>query len=113
MAMGSTNWDDHNRQLVLEGRNILERTGESLHRSHQIALETEAVGTEVISDLNDQRETLLRAKGRLTNADEQLDSTRGILRRMKRQVLYNKLILVAIIILEAFILGAVCYIKFK
>ncbi|KAI4467668.1 snare region anchored in the vesicle membrane c-terminus [Holotrichia oblita] len=68
-------WEDNNRQVVFEGRAILERTGESIARSHQIAVETENVGTEVISELSSQRETLLRAKNRLTNADEQLDNT--------------------------------------
>lgn len=106
------NWDSRNRQLVLEGRAVLERTGESIARSTQIAVETENIGTEVISDLSDQRETLLRAKSRLTNADEQLDSAKNIIRRMKRNVLYNKLILVLIIILEAGILGVVSYLKF-
>lgn len=104
--------DSRNRQLILEGRAVLERTGESIARSTQIAVETENIGTEVISELSDQRETLLRAKNRLTNTDEQLDNVKHILRRMKRNVLYNKLILILIIILEAGILGIVSYMKF-
>lgn len=106
-------WQSRNRQTVVEGRAVLERTGESIARSNQIAIETENIGTEVISDLNEQRETLLRAKGRLTNADQQLDSSRNLIRKMSREVLYNKLILVLIIILEILILLAVAYLKFK
>lgn len=45
------NWRDageeHNRRLVLEGRQVLERTSASLARSNQIAIETENIGTEV------------------------------------------------------------------
>lgn len=106
------NLDSRNRQLVLEGRSVLERTGESIARSTQIAVETETIGTEVISELSDQRETLLRTKNRLTNTDEQLDNVKLILRRMKRNVLYNKLILILIIVLEAGILSTVSYLKF-
>lgn len=112
MYSNNEDWDGRNRQLVLDGRAVLERTGESIARSTQVAIETENIGTEVISELNDQRETLLRAKNRLTNTDEQLDRTRSILRKMKNNVLYNKLILIMIIILEAAILGTVSYLKF-
>ncbi|XP_018322923.1 vesicle transport through interaction with t-SNAREs homolog 1B [Agrilus planipennis] len=105
--------ESRNRKTVLEGREILERTGQSLARSEHVAIETENIGTQVVSDLSEQRETLLRAKSRLTNADEQLDSTRNILRRMGRNVLYNKLILILIIILEILILASLSYLKFK
>ncbi|KAF2881178.1 hypothetical protein ILUMI_25003 [Ignelater luminosus] len=105
-------WESRNRQVALEGRAVLERTGESIARSNQIAIETETVGTEVLSELGDQRETLLRAKNRLTNADEQLDNSKNILRQMGRNVLYNKLILILIIVLEIAILGTVSYLKF-
>lgn len=46
------NWDDHNRRIVLEGRQVLERTTASLARSNQIAIETEQVGTEVNTHIN-------------------------------------------------------------
>lgn len=106
-------WDEHNRQLVLDGRAALERTAQSISRSNQVAAETETIGTEVISELSAQRETLLRTKGRLTNADEQLDTTRNLLRKMTRNVLYNKLILVLIIILELCILITLTFLRFR
>ncbi|XP_017776799.1 PREDICTED: vesicle transport through interaction with t-SNAREs homolog 1B [Nicrophorus vespilloides] len=112
MYSGHDNWDEDNRQTLLEGKRILERTGESLARSNQIAIETETIGTEVVTELGSQRETLLRAKDRLTNADDQLDNTRRILKKMGRNVIYNKLVLVMIILLELGILIAVSYMKF-
>jgi len=105
-------WESHNRQVVLEGRAVLERTGESIARSNQIAIETETIGTEVISELNEQRETLLRTKSRLENADEQLDSAKSILKRMGRNAVYNKLILILIISIEIAILISLSYLKF-
>ena len=104
--------DAHNRQIVAEGTSVLERTGESLARSHQVAVETEDIGTEVISNLSEQREALLRSQNRLTDMDRHLDHSKSILRRMGRNVVYNKAILVLIIISEVGILCAVCYLKF-
>ncbi|KAB0805507.1 hypothetical protein PPYR_02477 [Photinus pyralis] len=108
----NTDWNAQNRQTVLQGKAILERTGDSIARSEQIAIETETIGTEVLSELDGQRETLLRAKNRLTSGDEQLASSRRILRQISRGVLYNKLILIVIIILEVVIAGAITYVRF-
>ncbi|XP_008195305.1 vesicle transport through interaction with t-SNAREs homolog 1B [Tribolium castaneum] len=105
-------WGAHNRQVVLEGRATLERTGESLARSNQIAIETEQIGNEVVSELNEQRETLLRTRGRLENANEQLDTAKSVLKQMGRNAIYNKLILILIIIIEIAILVSLTYLKF-
>lgn len=104
-------WEDHNRRTVLEGRQILERTSASLARSNQVAIETENVGTEVISELGEQRESLLRSQRRLENASDDLNKTNAILRAMKRNVFYNKLTLILIIILEVFVLGGLLFVK--
>lgn len=105
-------WDSRNRQTVLEGRAILERTGESIARSNQIAIETENIGNEVITELGEQREALLRTRDRLENADEQLDSAQAMLRKMGRNVIYNKVILILIILIEIAILISLTYLKF-
>lgn len=114
MMPGSSNydWDGATRQSLLEGHQALASSAQSIVRSQQIAIETEQIGTEVISDLNDQRETLLRTKSRLTTADDELARSKNILRRMSRNVVYNKLILIGIILLEVGILGILIYIKF-
>nr|CAH7737182.1 unnamed protein product [Callosobruchus chinensis] len=104
--------EEGNRQLILEGSRILERTGESIARSEQIAVETENVGNEVISELGQQRESLLRTRDRLENANTQLDYTKSVLRKMGRNVLYNKLILIMIIVIEVLILISLSYLKF-
>ncbi|XP_053698418.1 uncharacterized protein LOC128745382 [Sabethes cyaneus] len=110
--MSDYDWDSHNRRQVLEGRQILERTSASLARSNQIAIETEHTGHEVISELEVQRESLLRSQHRLENANDGLSKSRAILRTMQRNVLYNKVILILIIVLEAFILAGLLFLKF-
>ncbi|XP_076268909.1 vesicle transport through interaction with t-SNAREs 1b [Rhynchophorus ferrugineus] len=108
----SHDWEAHNRQVVLEGTQILERTGQSLARSNQIAIETEQIGQEVISELGQQRESLLRTRDRLDDANTNLDNTKAILKRMGRNVIYNKVILISIILLEVLILILLVYNKF-
>ncbi|CAG9860090.1 unnamed protein product [Phyllotreta striolata] len=105
-------YEQRNRQLLFQGTQVLERTGQSLARSTQIAVETETIGHEVISELGEQREALLRTRGRLEDANEQLSSAKNILKSMSRNVFYNKLILILIIIIEILILACLCYLKF-
>lgn len=112
MGEDTYDWNDHNRRTVLEGRQILERTSASLARSNQIAIETENVGTEVISELGEQREALLRSQRRLENANDGLTKSNYILRAMQRNVIYNKLILILIIIVEVFSLIGILFLKF-
>ncbi|KAH1000800.1 hypothetical protein HUJ04_013088 [Dendroctonus ponderosae] len=84
-------WDSHNRQVVVEGTQALERTGDSLARSHQIAVETETIGTEVVSELGEQREALLRTRSRLEDANSQLDNAKSVLIKMAPLASVNRL----------------------
>lgn len=75
----------------------------------QIAIDTENTGVEILSELDSQREALLRTSDRLENADTGLRDANKITKLMSRAVLYNKLVLVLIIGLELFILiGLIC-----
>ncbi|CAL4068481.1 unnamed protein product, partial [Meganyctiphanes norvegica] len=105
-------FDSRVRQQVLQGTAILDRTGDSIRRSHAIAIETEHVGTEVLGELGTQRETLERTRGRLMDTDAEISRSRRILSSMSRNVLYNKILLVIIIILEFGILAGLVYWKF-
>lgn len=80
--------------------------------SLKIAIETENTGTEILTELDFQREALLRATDRLENANDGLFESNKILKMMKRNVFYNKLILVVIITLELLILVSMIYLKF-
>lgn len=100
MSDSGYDWQDHNRRLVQEGRQVLERTSASLARSNQVAIETENIGTEVISELDEQRESLLRSQRRLDDANADLSKSSALLRAMKRSFFYNKITLILIIVLE-------------
>ncbi|XP_043471507.1 vesicle transport through interaction with t-SNAREs homolog 1B [Leptopilina heterotoma] len=106
------NWEAEHRQTLLQSRSALERSNQSVIRSQVIARESEQIGTEVITELGEQRESLLRAKERLSQTDQGLDKTQKIMRTMKRRILTNKFVLIVIIVLEIAILGFIIYIRF-
>lgn len=78
----------------------------------QIAIETEQTGTEILSELDSQREALLRTSDRLDNVNDGLRESGKITRLMMRAVLYNKLVLFLIIAFEVLILLGLLYYKF-
>lgn len=113
MVDSGYDWQDHSRRTVVEGRQILERTSASLARTNQVAIETENIGTEVISELDEQRESLLRTQRRLDGANADLSKSSAILRAMKRNFFYNKLALIMIIVLELVCLVGLIILKVK
>ncbi|XP_077258030.1 vesicle transport through interaction with t-SNAREs 1b [Temnothorax americanus] len=105
-------WETEHRRILLDGNAALERSARSVARSRAVAAESEQIGTEVISELGEQRDRLLRAKRRLSQTDEELNKTRKILNVMRLKVLTNKIVLILIILLELVILGIIVYMKF-
>jgi len=103
---------DQHRQQVLAGTQILDRTGESLFRAQQVALETDAVGGEIINDLGTQREALERTRTRLIESDLELGRARRVVKKMYLNVFSNKIILIVIILIEICILCGVIYWKY-
>ncbi|XP_028994706.1 vesicle transport through interaction with t-SNAREs homolog 1B [Betta splendens] len=100
------------RALLLQGTESLNNASQSIERSQRIAAETEHIGTDIISELGEQREQLDRTRNRLVNTGENLSRSRKILRAMSRRLMTNKLLLAVIILMELAILGAVIYLKF-
>ncbi|XP_020812974.1 vesicle transport through interaction with t-SNAREs homolog 1B [Drosophila serrata] len=105
-------YDSRQAQLSASMNDVLQRTTESIQRSNQIAIETENMGVEVLGELGEQRESLLRTTRRLEDADQDLSKSRAIIRKLSREVLYNKIILILIIILEVGILIGLLVLKF-
>ena len=121
---------DQYRQQVLAGTQILDRTGDSLYRAQQVAMETDAVGKlnsyyekfclfpclclggEIINDLGTQREALERTRTRLIESDLELGRARRVVKKMYLNVFSNKIILIVIILIEIGILAGVLYWKY-
>lgn len=54
------------RQRLLDNSERLERTGNHLSNAYRIAVETEEIGSAVLRDLENQRETLSRTRSRVS-----------------------------------------------
>jgi len=106
-------WNEFSPNETLNrGISILERTNQSVMRAEMVSRESEAIGQEVISELGEQRESLVRTRDRLDGTNEDLRRTRVILRSINRRLLTNKCMLIFIIILEILILLGVVYFRF-
>ncbi|XP_064552964.1 vesicle transport through interaction with t-SNAREs homolog 1B [Drosophila montana] len=112
LPSGSIDYEHRHQQVVANTYDVLQRTTESIQRSNQVAIETENIGTGVLGELGEQRESLLRTTRRLEDADQELSKSRIIIRKLSREVLYNKIVLILIIILEVAILIGLLVLKF-
>uniref|UniRef100_A0A0K2TPM6 Vesicle transport through interaction with tSNAREs 1B [Heterocephalus glaber] n=1 Tax=Lepeophtheirus salmonis TaxID=72036 RepID=A0A0K2TPM6_LEPSM len=104
--------DDPIRRQILMGAASLDRTTQMVLSSTQVALETEAVGEEIINDLGSQRETLQRTRTRLAETEADLSRSRRILRRIYLGVIQNKICLIFLIIIQIVIIIFILYWKF-
>lgn len=65
-------WDNNvtedQRKRLLDASERIERSGRTLQNGYRMALETEEIGSQVLKDLHDQRETIQRGRGRVSYA---------------------------------------------
>ncbi|XP_039441727.1 vesicle transport through interaction with t-SNAREs homolog 1A [Culex pipiens pallens] len=87
--------EDQKRRL-LDNSERLERTGNHLKDSYRVVLETEQIGTQVLQDLSDQRETIQRARGRLRETDAELGRSSRLLNSMMMRALRDKIVLISV-----------------
>lgn len=63
-------WDNNvtedQRKRLLDASERIERSGRTLQNGYRMALETEEIGSQVLKELHDQRETIQRSRGRVS-----------------------------------------------
>ncbi|SAM02900.1 hypothetical protein [Absidia glauca] len=92
------------RQRLLNGTDRLGESSRRLQDSHRLALETENIGVNILHTLKGQRETLLRTRDTLGEADSYIDKSSRTLKVMARRMATNKIIIgVIILVLVALI----------
>jgi len=84
--------NDPERRKVLQIHSSLINAGESLARSTQIAIETEQIGTNVLTELAGQGEQLRRTNERLDDTNVALSKSRKLLNKLANGIFYNKVI---------------------
>lgn len=99
-------------EVLEENRKVLLRTNDRLTSIKSIAVETEEIGSAIVQELGEQRHTLNGTRNRLEDIDSTRQSSHRYISAINRHVIQDKLMLVFIIIIEAFTLAGLVYIKY-
>lgn len=99
-------------EVLEENRKVLLRTNDRLSGIKSIAIETEDIGTAIVQELGDQRETLTGTRDRLLDIDNTRQSSHRYVSAINRNVFHDKMMLIFIIILEVFTLVGLIYLKY-
>lgn len=60
------NVTEDQRKRLLDASERIERSGRTLQNGYRMALETEEIGSQVLKELHEQRETIQRSRGRVS-----------------------------------------------
>ncbi|KAJ1341141.1 hypothetical protein BSLG_004264 [Batrachochytrium salamandrivorans] len=101
------------RGRLLQGTERLQNSSRRLEDARRIALETEQIGINTLSDLSSQREQIIRTQGMLGTADSWVAKSQGVLKTMQRRLSQNKLLTGGIIVLLVFLILAIIIAKFS
>lgn len=110
-------WDngisEDQRKRLLDASERIDRTGRTLQNGYRMVLETEEIGTQVLKDLHDQRETIQRSRGRLRDTDAELGRGSRLLSGMIFRAFQQRLILATVTLVLIFVGCFVIYYSFK
>lgn len=98
-------YGEEQKQRLLENAERIEGAGNRLQQGYRVILETEALGTQVLNDLYQQRETIQGARGRLRETNADLGRASRTLNAMIFRIWREKFILYGVIV--CFVLAVV------
>lgn len=84
------------KHLLSKVTSKLEESSERLLASRRNIAQTETLGASILEDLQNQRATIMRARGNLGGVDEGLEQSSNILTSMNRRALVNRLVIYAV-----------------
>jgi vesicle transport through interaction with t-SNAREs protein 1 len=103
------------RTHLLDSTARLEKTSDRLNEGYRITQETEEIGLEIMDNLQRDRETIDRMRGRLRDTDSDLSRGSRILRRISRRIIQHKIFFIVgtlvLIIIIALLITTVVLIK--
>ncbi|KAF5396878.1 Vesicle transport through interaction with t-SNAREs 1 [Paragonimus heterotremus] len=91
-------YDSDMRARLLDNTERVARSTGRLEDGLRVALQTEEVGSHILTDLGEQREKLQRSRNRLRQADTDLNKSSRIISEMTRRVIQNRIVLIGIVI---------------
>ncbi|XP_015591492.1 vesicle transport through interaction with t-SNAREs homolog 1A [Cephus cinctus] len=114
---GEENWDsgimEDQRKRLLDTSERIDRTGRTLQNGYRMVLETEEIGSQVLKDLHEQRETIQRSRGRLRETDAELGRGSRLLTGMIVRALQQRLILALVALVLIIVACFVVYYSFR
>ncbi|KAA3672640.1 vesicle transport through interaction with t-SNAREs 1 [Paragonimus westermani] len=102
-------YDSDMRARLLDNTERVARSAGRLEDGLRVALQTEEVGTHILTDLGEQREKLQRSRNRLRQADTDLNKSSRIISEMTRRVIQNRMVLIGMVILMILIFIVAIY----
>ena len=102
---------DSQRARLVANTDRMHRQTDKLKAATQIALETEQVGASILSDLEDQRNTIAHARATLAGASAGLDRSARLLKGMGRRALKNKMLMYVIIVVLFIMISFIIWFK--
>ncbi|XP_011052018.1 PREDICTED: vesicle transport through interaction with t-SNAREs homolog 1A isoform X1 [Acromyrmex echinatior] len=110
-------WDNNvtedQRKRLLDASERIERSGRTLQNGYRMALETEEIGSQVLKELHEQRETIQRSRGRLRETDAELGRGSRLLSGMIFRSLQQRIILAGVALMLIIVACIVIYYSFK
>lgn len=106
--------EDH-RSKLLSNTDRIQRTSDRLDEGYRIAQETEEIGLGIMDNLQRDRETIQRMRGRLRDTDADLSRGSRIVRRIHRRIIQHKIFFVvgALVVLAIIIIVVVAIVVVK
>lgn len=97
--------EDQKRRL-LDNSDRLERTGNQIQDAYRMTIETEAIGTQVLSNLSQQRETIQKSRNRLRETHADLGRSGRLMNIMSMRLIRDRFVLyiIAVVFVVAVIL---------
>jgi len=106
-------YDDSENSALLESADRIERGTRRLQEANRVAIESEQIGADILSNLQKDRETINRTRARVRDTEFNLGESSRILSGMIRRALQNRVILYSIIGALAFFVLITIYIKLR
>ncbi|XP_076240498.1 vesicle transport through interaction with t-SNAREs 1a [Calliopsis andreniformis] len=101
------------KKRLLDTSDRIDRTGRTLQNGYRMVLETEEIGSQVLKELHDQRETIQRGRGRLRETDAELGRGSRLLSVMILRSLQQRIILAGVALTLIIVAFIVIYYSFK
>jgi vesicle transport through interaction with t-SNAREs 1 len=101
------------RTRLLSGEERIDAQRDRLGNIYDIGVQNEDIGVEILGDLHEQRETLIRARDKLDDVDDNMNRARSLLKDIACRAISNKLLLIAVNLLLLGAIGLTLYLKLK